>query len=140
MKAIQEFENYATYSINDLGNKQFYWFIRQALCECNVTTISVNGLIGCDEPIYKTQIPYSSGFIQDRFVYQNVVKIASYILFALSQPDAFEKFLCEYTCWDLYIGHELVLSLNVVQGIITVNTNYISLPKENEGVSTHENE
>jgi len=139
MKAIQEFENYATYSINDLEYKQLYWLIRAALCECSVTTISVNEALESDElPLYETQMPYSSGFIQDRYVYQNSVKIAGYILFELSQPNAFEQFLCEYTCWDLYDGYELVLSLNVVQGIITINTNRITSPTENKGDTTNE--
>jgi len=139
MKAIQEFKDYATYSINDLGNKQLYRLIRQALCECRITTISVNGPLGSDElPLYETQIPYNSGFIQDRHVYQNSVKVAAHILFELSRPDAFEEFLCEYTCWDLYDGYRLVLSLNVVQGIITVNTSRIKLQTAQEGGTGHE--
>jgi hypothetical protein len=139
MKAINKNENYITFNIDEIGQETLNSLIGKALKLC--TTISMNDILNSSEiPAYKTQIPYNSGFIQDRFVYRNTSAITEYITQGMNQVDAFEIFFCVYTCLDFYYEYNLILSLNIVQGIITIDSNYIDLNTYGytEGEPNHE--
>ena len=126
MKAINKHENYISFNINDIGPKNLNSLIKRALKLCVITSVSEQ--LDCYEiPMYKTQVPYNSGFIQDRFVYHNTTGVTDFIIKGIEQPNAFDLFFCVYTCWDFYDGHDLVLSINIVQGIVTVNGMRIGL-------------
>jgi hypothetical protein len=58
----------------------------------------------------------------------------------MEQPKAFHAFFCVYTCWDFYENYNLILSLNIVQGIATVDSTRIDLNTYGymEGEPSHE--
>ena len=139
MKAINKHENYITFNIDEIGQKTLNSLIGEALKLC--TKISMSEVLNSSEiPAYKTQIPYNSGFVQDRFVYHNTTGVSEYIIQEMKQSKAFHAFFCVYTCLDFYDGHDLVLSVNIVQGISTVDSTRINLSEYGymEGEPSHE--
>ena len=141
MKAIKKHENYITFNIDEIGQETLNSLIGKALKLCDITSVSEE--LGFDEiPLYKTQIPYNSGFVQDRFVYHNTTGVSEYIIQEMEQPASFHAFFCVYTCMDFYDVHNLVLSVNIVEGIVTIDNTRIDLSKYGywEGEPANENE
>lgn len=126
MKAINKHDNYITFNIDEIGGKVLYSLIGKALKQCAI--ISVSEILDTYEiPMYRTQIPYNSGFIQERFVYHNCSGITEFVTQGMEQPDAYDLFFCVYTCWDFYDQHNLLLSINIVEGIVSVDSKCIGL-------------
>jgi hypothetical protein len=141
MKAIKKHENYITFNIDEIGQETLNSLIGKALKLCDTTSVSEE-LAYYAKPMYKTQIPYNSGFVQERFVYYNTTGISEYIVQEMEQPRAFHAFFCVYTCLDFYDKCDLVLSVNIVGGIVTVDSTRIDLSKYGywEGEPANENE
>lgn len=130
MKAINKHENYVTFNISEIGIEGLKSLITEALRQSSILSVSEE-LPYYDVSMYKTQIPYNSGFIQDRFVYQNSTSAIGFIFYGMGQPDPFGSFFCVYTCWDFYTKHNLLLSINIVQDIVTVDSTCIDLSEYN---------
>lgn len=130
MRAIKKSDHYFTFNIDEIGTECFNRLIQDAFKVSNKVLID-NPFDIDEEPYNKTQIPYSSGFIQERFVYYITNSLANYVLTAIEAKDAFELFFCNYLCWDFYDQNVLILSINIVQNIISVNSVAIDLTDYN---------
>ncbi len=126
MKAKMKFEEYLVFGIDEIGTERVVSLMKDSFKISS--KVSVNDCLGFeDAPFFKTQIPYSSGFVQTRFVYFIIDELVNYILDKASSKDAFSEFFCHYPCWDLYERNTLIMSINVVQDIVSVNSNAINL-------------
>jgi hypothetical protein len=126
MRAIKKYEHYLAFSIDEIGKKNLNSLIQCAFKISN--KLSVDELLDFEETHYaKTQIPYSSGYIQNRFLYFKTNSLTNYVLKAVEQKNAFDDFFCHYLCWDFYDHNTLILSLNIVEGIVSVHSLAIDL-------------
>lgn len=114
------------YKISEIGILNFHTLITEAVLNSN--KISTDALFEIDEaPIYITHIPYNSGFIEERVVYYNTSQVGDYILNETSKDEGVELFFSKNFVWDFYSETILVLSINMVQNIVTVNSMAIDL-------------
>jgi|APLak6261669570_1056073.scaffolds.fasta_scaffold12358_3 hypothetical protein len=126
MKTIKTDGYYLTFSIGETGVEKFYKLIEDAFKVSN--RLSLDEYLDFEEtPVYRTQIPYSSGYIQERYVYFISHDLTNYILGQAAAIDSYERFFINYFCWDFYKNNTLVLSFNLIQDIISVQTNLIDL-------------
>lgn len=127
MRAIKKFgENFLSFKISEIGIEKFYRLIADAFRHSN--TLSTDDALECGEdPAYITQIPYNSGYIQDRVVYYITNNLANYVLSETDANVGVDLFFTQNLCWDFYDSKTLVLSINIVQNIVTVNTQAIEL-------------
>lgn len=126
MRAIQRYDQYLAFNIEEIGTKNFISLIQSAFKISN--KLSIDGLLDFEETHYaKTQIPYSSGYIQNRYLYFKTNSLTNYVLAEIEAKDAFENIFSHHLCWDLYDHHTLILSLNIVEGIISLHSLAIDL-------------
>lgn len=124
IKVISEI--FYAYKISEIGTLNFHALVTDAVLNSN--KISTDALFEIDEsPIYITHIPYSSGFIEERVVYYNTKDVSNYILNETRKDEGLELFFSKNFVWDFYSETILVLSINMVQNIVTVNSKAIDL-------------
>lgn len=120
MKEINKFGKYTTYNIQAAKPEEVWKLIRAAIKASDKLfvneTIEEIGL-----PDYSTHIPYSSGFVEERFKY-SLSKGIKHFLLQKCEGDHFDGFLLEHYCCDFYKAKNLIASINLVQGVLTVNT------------------
>jgi hypothetical protein len=130
MIAIKKTNNYLTFSIDEIGTENLNSLIKDSFKVSN--KLSIEECFDFDEkPSYSTQVPYPSGYVQDRYVYYITHSLANYVLTETEKEDSFDMFFCQYVCWDFYDNNTLILSINIVQGIVSVNSDAIDLTEYN---------
>lgn len=131
MRAIKkQGENFLSFNITEIGIEKFYRLIADAFKHS--TKLSTDDLLNCGEdPIYFTQLPYKSGFVQERVVYYITNNLANYVLTETDAKVGVDLFFTQNLCWDFYDNNTLVLSINIVQNIVIVNTQAIELIEYN---------
>lgn len=127
MRAIKKHgDNFLSFKISEIGINNFYKLIADAFKHSN--KLSTDDELECGEsPAYVTQIPYNSGYIQERAVYYITNNLANYVLSETDAKVGVDLFFTQNFCWDFYDNNTLVLSINIVQNIVTVNTQAIEL-------------
>ena len=127
MRAIKSYgDNYFAFKISEIGIKKFHALIKEAVLHSN--KLSTDAVLEIQEaPVYVTQIPYNSGFIEERVVYYITLDLSNYILEETDKDEGVELFFSKNFCWDFYSETTLILSINMVQNIVTVNSMAIEL-------------
>lgn len=126
MIAIKKYEDYLAFNIEEIGLNCLNSLLKKA---CKISNkVSVDNIFDAEEqPSYKTQIPYNSGYIQERFVYYCTNSLINYILTQAEGKGGYDLFFCNYPCLDLYDNNNLIISINIVQDIVSVNATAIDL-------------
>lgn len=120
--------NYSVLSINEVDIKNLALIIKDAFKISN--KLSMDAPLDFGETLfYKTQIPYSSGYIQERYVYYITNSLIRHILPQMKSKEVSDSFFCHYVCFDFYDGHNLILSINFVQDLVSINSHAIDLTK-----------
>lgn len=126
MKAIKKQGSYLTFGIGETGVEKFYRLIEDAFKVSN--RLSLDEYLNFEEtPAYRTQIPYSSGYIQERYVYFITRDLTNYVLSQANAIDSYDRFFVNYFCFDFYKNNTIVLSFNLIQDIVSVQTDLIDL-------------
>jgi hypothetical protein len=119
-------DNYLAMRIDQIGPRCFYSFIKDAIKISD--RVLVDDYFNFEEPPFSTtQIPYSSGYVQERYVYYITRNFTSYILKEAKAKDAFEVLFNQFLCWDFYHMNTLILSINIPQNLVSVNSLVIDL-------------
>lgn len=128
MRAIKKSKNYLTFSIDEIGIENLNSLIQESFKISN--KLSIDNLFEIDEtPSYITQVAYPNGYVQDRYVYYLNDSFILYVLSQTEAKDAFDLFFCQYLCWDIFDNSTLILDINIVQGVVCVNSQAIDLAK-----------
>lgn len=126
MKAVKKYGDFFAFKISEIGYVKFYALIREALQRSN--KLSTDELFEIhDAPVYVTQIPYNSGYIEERVVYYITLDLLNYICEEIDTTEGVELFTSKNFVWDFYSETTLILSINIVQNIVTVNSMAIEL-------------
>lgn len=126
MRATRKIGYYLTFTIDEIGRENFNSLIRDSLKKS--TRVLIDDYLPFEEaPIYKTQVPYFSGYIDDRYAYLMTQGLKDYLISEIDGVMANDSFFSLFVCWDFYINETLILSINIVQGQITVHSLAIDL-------------
>lgn len=135
MKEIEKYGNYSLFNIQEVDLKNLCMIIKEAFRISN--KLSMDAPLDFGETMfYKTQIPYCSGYIQERYVYYVTNSLMRHILPQMKTKDPEKSIFCNYVCFDFYDNNTLILSINFVHDLISINSIAIDLTRFSKNVKT----
>ena len=127
MRALYEQENFLGFGLSSLGSGKLHELLQKALHTSHSLSLDDTIFNFMESPVYKTQMPYFSGYMQDRYVYNINLELCDFLESQWKDYDSFDAFMNEYLCWDIYKNNQLVLSMNVVMQIIYINKDIVDM-------------